>query len=80
MKIIKDKLETGGGIKIPLRRSVFNPNSLAYRRLSGLIGFRRPAEFGLYRPRMLLQRPALARPTPYRPAYQRPGPLETLEE
>ena len=71
--------ETGGGIKIPLKRSVFNPNSLAYRCLSGLIGFRRPAEFGLYRPRLLLQRPALAPPTAYWLAYQRPGPLGTLE-
>jgi len=25
--------ETGGGIKTPLKRSVFNPNSLAYRHL-----------------------------------------------
>jgi len=56
-----------------------NANHWAYRRLSGLIGFGRPAEFGLYRPRLLPARPALAPPLAYRPAYQRPGPLGTLD-
>jgi len=78
---IKDgKREKGGGAKIlvPLKRSVLNTNHGAYRRLSGLIGFGKPAEFGLYRPRLLPARPALAWPMAYRPAYRRPGPLGTL--
>ena len=33
-------------------QSVLNANLRAYRRLSGLIGFRRPIEFGLYGPRL----------------------------
>ena len=70
--------EKGGGAKILLKRSVLNANHGAYRRLSGLIGFGRPAEFGLYRPRLLPARPALAWPMAYRPAYRRPGPLGTL--
>ena len=65
-------------VGIPFKRSVFNANHRAYRRLSGLIGFRRPIEFGLYRPRLFSEWPALARPMAYRPAYQRPGPLGTL--
>jgi len=76
---IKDgEREKGGGPKIPLKRSVLNTNHGAYRRLSGLIGFGRPAEFGLYRPRLLPARPALAWPMAYRPAYRRPGPLGAL--
>jgi len=60
---IKDgEREKGGGAKIPFKRSVLNANPGAYRRLSGLIGFGRPAEFGLYRPRLLPARPALAWP------------------
>ncbi|RPB00303.1 hypothetical protein L873DRAFT_1805456 [Choiromyces venosus 120613-1] len=47
-----------------------NAKGPAYRRLQGLIGFRRMMEFGLYRPRLFSERPALARPTAYRPAYQ----------
>ena len=54
--------EKGGGAKIPLKRSVLNANHRAYRRLSGPTGFGRPAEFGLYRPRLLPARPALAWP------------------
>jgi len=51
---IKDgEREKDGGARIPLKRSVLNANHRAYRRLSGLIGFGRPAEFGLYRPRLL---------------------------
>ena len=65
-------------VGIPFKRSVFNANHRAYRRLSGLIGFRRPIEFGLYRPRLFSEWPALARPMAYRPAYQGPGPLGTL--
>ena len=65
-------------VGISFKRSVFNANHRAYRRLSGLIGFRRPIEFGLYRPRLFSEWPALARPMAYRPAYQRPGPLGTL--
>ncbi|PUU79549.1 hypothetical protein B9Z19DRAFT_1064171 [Tuber borchii] len=72
------EVESGGGIKIPLKRYVSSGNLHAYRRLSGLIGFRRPLKFGLYRPRPFLERPSLARPTAYRPAYERPGPLGTL--
>jgi len=76
---IKDgEREKGGGAKIPLKRSVLNANHRAYRRLLGLIGFGRPAKFGLYRPRLLPARPALAWPMAYRPAYRRPGPLGTL--
>ena len=52
--------EKGRGAKILLKRSVLNANHGPYRRLSGLIGFGRPAEFGLYRPRLLPTRPALA--------------------
>ena len=60
---IKDReREKGGGAKMPLKRSVLNANYGAYRRLSGLIGFGRPAEFGLYWPRLLPARPALAWP------------------
>jgi len=62
------------GGRIPLGRSVLNANHRAYRRLSGLIGFRRPMELGLYRPRLFLEWLAMA----YRLAYQRPGPLGTL--
>jgi len=54
----------GGGSETPLKRSVPDANHGAYRRLSGLIGFRRPLEFGLYRPR---------------PLRERPGPLGTLQ-
>ena len=80
MNQIKDgERQKGGGAKIPLKRSVLNANHGAYRGLSGLIGFGRSAEFGLYRPRLLLARPALAQPMAYRPAYRRPGPLGTLE-
>ena len=43
-----------------------------------LVGFPKPIEFGLYRPRLFSEWPALARPMAYRPAYQRPGPLGTL--
>ena len=76
---IKDgEREKGGGAKIALKQSVLNANHGAYRRLSGLIGFGRPVEFGLYRPRLLPAQPALAWPMAYRPAYQRPGPLGTL--
>jgi len=79
MNLIKDgEREKDGGATIPLKRSVFNANHGAYRRLSGLIGFGRPAEFGLYRPRLLPARPALAWPMAYRPAYRQPGPLGTL--
>jgi len=64
---IKDgEREKGGGAKIPSKRSVLNANHGAYRRLSGLIGFGRPAEFGLYRPRHF------QRSLPW------PGPLGTL--
>jgi len=46
---IKDgEREKGRGAKIPLKRSVLNANHGAYRRLSGLIGFGRLVEFGLY--------------------------------
>jgi len=45
-----------------LKLSVLNANHPAYGRLSGLIGFRRPAELYLYRPRLFSERPALARP------------------
>ncbi|KAG0643015.1 hypothetical protein HOY80DRAFT_1035161 [Tuber brumale] len=48
------------------------------RLLPGLIGFCRLIEFSLYPPRRTAGGPALARPTAYRPAYQRPGPLGTL--
>ena len=78
VKIKPEEVERGGGIKIPLERSIHSANYRAYRRLSGLIGFRRPFEFGLYRPRLIPERPGLARPTAYRPAYERPGPLGTL--
>jgi len=37
---------------ISLKRSLPNANHRAYRRLSGLVGFRRPLEFGLDRPRL----------------------------
>jgi len=37
---------------ISLKRSLPNVNHRAYRRLSGLVGFRRPLEFGLDRPRL----------------------------
>jgi len=33
-------------------QSVLNANLQAYRRLSGLIGFRGPIEFGIYGPRL----------------------------
>jgi len=38
------------GGSIPLTQSVLNANLQAYRRPSGLIGFRRPIDFGLYGP------------------------------
>ena len=66
-----EELEIGAGIKIPLMRSVLNDSHPAYRRLSGPVGFRSPAEFGLYRLRQFSERSALALPTAYRPAYQR---------
>jgi len=63
MNWIKDREpEKCGGAKIPLKRSVLNADHRAYRRLSGLIGFSRPAEFGLYQPRLLPVWPALAWP------------------
>jgi len=37
---------------ISLKRSLPNVNHRAYRRLSGLVGFRRPLESGLDRPRL----------------------------
>jgi len=37
---------------ISLKRSLPNVNHRAYRCLSGLVGFRRPLEFGLDRPRL----------------------------
>jgi len=60
----------GGGI--PLTQSVLNTNLQAYRRRSGLIGFRRPIEFGLYGPRLSSGAAFLGL------AYHRPGPLGTL--
>jgi len=78
-KQIKDgEHENGEGAKIPLKQSVLNANHLAYRPLSGLIGFGRPAKFGLYWPRLHPVQPALALAMAYRPAYERPGPLGTL--
>ena len=68
-----------GKSRYPWKRSVPNANLLAYRRLSGLIGFRRPLKFGLFRPSSFMERPCLARPMAYRPAYERPGPLGTLD-
>jgi len=70
--------EKGGGAKIPLKRSVLNANHRAYRCLSSLIDFGRPTEFGLYRPRLLPARPALAWAMACRPGYRRPGRLRTL--
>ncbi|PUU82640.1 hypothetical protein B9Z19DRAFT_1120400 [Tuber borchii] len=72
------EVESGGGIKIPLKRYVSSGHLQAYRRPPGPIGFRRPLKFGLYRPRPFLERPSLAQPMAYRLAYERPGPLETL--
>jgi len=57
-----EELETGAGIKTDLKRSVLNANHHAYRRLSGLIGFGKPTEFGLYWFRLFSERPALAWP------------------
>ena len=37
-----------------------------------------PLGFGLFRPRPFLERPGLAQPIAYRPAYEQPGPLGTL--
>ena len=59
----KRRVERGGGIKIILNRFVPKTYYRAYRCLSGLVGFGRPIEFGLYRPG-------------YFP--ERPGPLGTL--
>ncbi|PUU72829.1 hypothetical protein B9Z19DRAFT_1069470 [Tuber borchii] len=72
------EVESGGGIEMPLKRYVSSGNLQAYRRLSDLIGFRRPLKFGLYRLRPFLERPGLAQPMAYRLAYERPGPLGTL--
>ncbi|RPB02700.1 hypothetical protein L873DRAFT_1801673 [Choiromyces venosus 120613-1] len=52
------------------QQQFFNAKGPAYRRLQGLIGFRRLMEFGLYRPRLFSEWPAFARPTAYRLAYQ----------
>ncbi|KAG0639194.1 hypothetical protein HOY80DRAFT_1045886 [Tuber brumale] len=63
-----------------LSQQFFNAKVPAYKCLPGLIGFRRLTEFGLYRPRLFSEWPALALPTAYRPAYQQPGPLGTLDK
>ncbi|KAG0635978.1 hypothetical protein HOY80DRAFT_1055700 [Tuber brumale] len=57
-----------------LSQQFFNAKVPAYKCLPGLIGFRRLMEFGLYRPGLFSEWPALARPT----AYQQPGPFGTL--
>ncbi|KAG0639193.1 hypothetical protein HOY80DRAFT_1075138 [Tuber brumale] len=61
-----------------LSQQFFNAKVPAYKCLPGLIGFRRLTEFGLYRPRLFSEWPALALPTAYRQVYQQPGPVGTL--